>query len=310
MTGQTCAAAIALAATLTGAAGLAAQAPVFRGRVDLVNMGVTVTDKKGGLVTDLTASDFRIVEDGKEQIIRYFASGGVSADDPAPELHLGVLLDVSGSMTDDIGFARTASIKFLNTLTTAVDITLVDFDMQVRVTRYGQADFARLVERIRRQKLGEYTAMYDAIGVYLDGATGQDGRKVMVLYTDGGDTRSALRFNELLDLLKASDVTVYAIGALDRRSAAGRGQQRLVLDQIAEATGGQAYFPLSLEELDKIYGQISSEIRAQYTLGYVSANAAADGRWRKVEITVTRSGARDLKLRSRKGYFAPLRSPR
>lgn len=301
------AAAIGLTVYTAGAGGLAAQAPVFRGRVDLVNMGVTVTDKTGGLVTDLGAGDFRIAEDGQVQTIRYFAAGDLSSGDPAPELHLGVLLDVSGSMTDDIGFARTASIKFLNTLTHAVDITLVDFDMQVRVTRYGQGDFARLVERIRSQKLGAYTAMYDAIGVYLDGAAGQDGRKVMVLYSDGGDTRSALRFNELLDLLKASDVTVYAIGALDRRSAAGRGQQRLVLDQIAAATGGQAYFPLSLEELDKIYGQISSEIRAQYTLGYVSANAVADGRWRKVEITVTRPGGKDLKLRSRKGYFAPFR---
>ena len=260
-------------------------------------------------MTDLTSADFRIVEDGRAQTIRYFAAGDVSAADPAPALHLGVLLDVSGSMADDIGFVRTASIKFLNTLTSAVDITLVDFDMQVRVTRYPQSDFARLVERIRQQKLGAYTAMYDAIGVYLDGADGQEGRKVMVLYSDGGDTRSALRFGELLDLLKASDVTVYAIGVLDHQSAASRGQQRLVLNQIAESTGGQAYFPLSLKELDKIYDQIGSEIRAQYTIGYVSANEAADGRWRKVEITVTRPGGKDLKLRSRKGYFAPYKRP-
>jgi len=289
--------------------GLAAQAPTFRGRVDLVNMGVTVTDRKGSLVTDLEQSDFRVVEDGKVQTIRYFAAGDVSSGDPAPELHLGVLLDVSGSMSDDIGFARTASIKFLNTVTTAVDITLVDFDVQVRVTRYGQKDFARLVERIRQQKLGEYTAMYDAIGVYLDGAAGQEGRKVMVLYTDGGDTRSALRFSELFDLLKASDVTVYAVGALDRRSGVARAEQRTILDRIAETTGGQAYYPMTLKELDKIYEQIGAEISAQYTLGYVSANDATDGRWRKVEVTVTRPGGKDLRLRSRKGYFAPYRKP-
>jgi VWFA-related protein len=282
---------------------------MFRGRVDLVNMGVTATDRKGAIVADLTAGDFRILEDGREQTIRYFSAGDVASDATAPELHLGVLLDVSGSMADDIGFARTASIKFLNTLTHALDITLVDFDVQVRVTRYGQSDFARLVERIRSQKLGAYTAMYDAIGVYLDGAAGQEGRKVMVLYTDGGDTRSALSLAELLDLLKASDVTVYAIGALAHQPGAGRSEQRMVLQRIAEATGGQAYFPLSLKELDKIYGQIASEIRAQYTLGYVSTNEASDGRWRKVDITVTRPGGRDLKLRSRKGYFAPYRPP-
>ena len=115
-------------------------------------------------------------------------------------MHLGLLLDVSESMGDDIGFTRTAAIKFLNTLTDAVDITVVDFDTQVRVGRYGQSDFARLVERIRQQKTQSgNTALYDAIGVYLDGAAGQNGRKIMLLYTDGGDTRSAMRFSELLD---------------------------------------------------------------------------------------------------------------
>ena len=285
----------------------AAQAPVFRGRVDLVNMGVTVTDRKGGIVGDLTARDFHIVEDGREQAISYFAAGDVS-DAEAPPLHLGVLLDVSRSMADDIGFVRTAAIKFLNTLTNAVDVTLVDFDLQVRVTRYTQSDFARLVERIRSQKLGDYTAMYDAIGVYLDGADGQDGRKVMVLYTDGGDTRSTLSYNELLNLLRASDVTVYAIGALGP-SSVSRTNERLVLQRIAEETGGQAYFPMSVKELDKIYSQIAAEIRAQYTLGYVSSNTSNDGRWRKVDVTITRPGVKDVKIRSRRGYFATYQKP-
>ena len=295
--------------TICVAAALAAagQAPVFRGRVDLVNMGVTVTDRKGGIVGDLTAHDFHIVENGREQTISYFSAGDVSEGE-APALHLGVLLDVSRSMADDIGFVRTAAIKFLNTLTSAVDVTLVDFDLQVRVTRYTQSDFARLVERIRSQKLGDYTAMYDAIGVYLDGADGQDGRKVMVLYTDGGDTRSTLSYNELLELLRASDVTVYAIGALGQASVS-RTNERLVLQRIAEETGGQAYFPMSVKELDKIYGQIAAEIRAQYTLGYVSSNTSNDGRWRKVAVTITRPGLKDVKIRSRRGYFATYQKP-
>lgn len=293
-------------ATATVVAG-GLQAPTFRGRVDLVNLSVTVTDKKGSLVTALRPEDFQILEDGRPQTIRYFATGEVQADLPAPDLHLGVLLDVSGSMADDIAFMRTASIKFLNMFVDAVDITLVDFDTQVRVTRYGQSDFARLVERIRRQKLGTYTAMYDAIGVYLDGAADQDGRKVMVLYTDGGDTRSSLGFGDLIDLLKASDVTVYAIGALDRQRPTARIEQRMILQQVAETTGGQAYFPTSVRELDKAYRQIEAEIRAQYTLGYVSSNEKTDGAWRKVEIKVTGPSAKDVKVRSRKGYFAPFR---
>lgn len=294
---------LCLAAAVAGSG----QAPVFRGRVDLVNVRVTVTDRKGGIVNDLTARDFRIVEDGREQTIRYFAAGDVSEEE-APALHLGVLLDVSRSMADDIGFVRTAAIKFLNTLTNAVDVTLVDFDVQVRVTRYTQSDFARLVERVRSQKLGDYTALYDAIGVYLDGAAEQDGRKVMVLYTDGGDTRSTLTYNELLNLLRASDVTVYAIGALGPTSIS-RTNERLVLQRIAEETGGQAFFPMSVKELDKIYGQIAAEIRAQYTLGYVSTNTTNDGHWRKVDVTVSRPGAKDIKIRSRRGYFATYQKP-
>jgi VWFA-related protein len=282
------------------AASLIAQAPVFRGSIDLVNMGVTVIDRKGSLVTDLKADDFEILEDGRKQTIRYFGAGDASRDSQ-PELHLGVLLDVSRSMADDIAFTRTAAIKFLNTLVDAVDITLVDFDSEVRVARYGQSDFARLVERIRRQKLADYTAMYDAIGVYLDGAAEQEGRKIVLLYTDGGDTRSSLRFGDLMDLLKASDATLYAIGAFGHQPDRAQGEQRMILQRLTEATGGQAYFPQSVKELDKVYGQVLAEIRAQYTMGYVSTNDKADGAWRKVEVKVNR---KDLKLRSRKGYFA------
>jgi Ca-activated chloride channel family protein len=303
--------ACATAACIAGAALFiteAAQPPVFRGRVDLVNVAVTVTDRKGTLAADLEKDDFMVLEDGREQTIRYFASGQAEADPGDPELHLGVLLDVSGSMAGDIAFMRAASIRFLNAFTDAVDITLVDFDTEIRVARYGQADFARLVERIRRQKLGTYTAMYDAIGVYLDGAAAQDGRKIMLLYTDGGDTRSSLNFSELLNLLKASDVTVYAIGAFDRRrGASGYVEQRRTLQQVAETTGGQVYFPMTVKELDKIYGDIAAEIRAQYTLGYVSSNEAMDGHWRKVEIKIKHPAAKDLRVRSRRGYFAPLR---
>jgi Ca-activated chloride channel family protein len=278
----------------------AQQVPVFRGGVDLVNLGVTVTDKKGNLVTDLTADDFEIYEDGKKQAVRFFSLGLSEAGNP--ETHLGLLLDVSESMGEDIAFTKTAAIKFLNTLLEAVDITVVDFDTEVRVTRYSQSEFARLIERIRRQKVTGWTALYDAIGVYLDGAAGQDGRKVMLLYSDGGDTRSAMSWSDLIDLLKASDVTVYVVGQLEHQSASGKNEQRMLLQQMADITGGQAYFPNSVKELDRMYEKVLAEVRAQYTLGYLSANEKTDGAWRKVEVKVTR---KDCRTRARKGYFAP-----
>lgn len=285
------------------------QVPVFRAGVDLVHVGITVTDRQGILVTGLQMGDFDLYEDGVKQTLQYFSAGDAPSGGRNPALHLGVLLDVSDSMADEVRFMRTAAIKFLNTLTEAVDVTVVDFDTEVRAARYGQAEFARLVERIRQQKTNGMTALYDAIGVYLDGASSQEGRKVMLLYTDGGDTRSALRLNELVDLLKASDVTVYAVGAVERQSASAGERARSILQRIADATGGRAFFPTSLEQLDRVYGTVVAEIRAQYTLGYVSTNGRGDGAWRRIELRTPGAKGRALKLRSRKGYYARYRKP-
>jgi Ca-activated chloride channel family protein len=284
----------------------AAQTPVFKAGIDLVNFAATVTDRKGALVDDLTADDFEIFEDGRQQTITYFATGEPSEGE-APEMHLGVLLDVSDSMEDDLPFTKTAAIKFLNTLTDAVDVTVVDFDTEVRVARFSQAEFARLVERIRERKVSGDTAIYDAVGVYLDGASAQRGRKIMLLYTDGGDTQSSMPLHDLMDLLKASDATVYVIGELEHQPTSVRSQQRHVMQQIAEVTGGQVFFPTSVKQLDEVYAKVVAEIRAQYTLGYVSSNPKTDGSWRKVEVRLARKDDRGLKARSRKGYFAPYR---
>jgi Ca-activated chloride channel homolog len=284
----------------------AQQAPTFRDSVDLVSIGATITDRKGHLVTNLTADDFEIYESGTLQTITYFASADPGAG-PAPEMHLGLLLDVSESMGEDMSFSKTASIKFVNTLTDAADVTVVDFDTEVRAARYGPREFARLVERIRQKKAAGNTALYDAVGVYLDGASGQTGRKIMLLYTDGGDTYSSMSFGELMDLLKASDATVYAIGELEHQPASGRNAQRMILQQMAEATGGRAFFPAAVTELTAVYEQVVAEIRAQCTIGYVTTNAKADGAWRKVELKIVGKERKDLRVRSRKGYFAPYR---
>jgi Ca-activated chloride channel homolog len=287
---------------LLATAGLSAQ-QVFRSGVDLTTFGVTVTDRRGNIVTDLTQADFEILEDGKPQSIRYFARGD---GDTRPEMHLGLMLDASGSMQADMKLAQGAAIKFLNMLPEAQDITLVDFDTQVRITRYPQRDFARLVERIRQRKPEGWTALYDALGTYLDGAGQQDGRKVMVMYTDGGDTRSSLTLSETLDLLKASQVTVYAIGLVDNAGSA-RTQLQMTLRQFAETTGGQAFFPTAMKDVETAYEKVLTEIKGQYHLGYISSNTATDGAWRKVEIKLKRD---DLRVRSRQGYFGPYKASR
>lgn len=285
------------------AAGVAAgQQGTFRSGVDLVTFGVTVVDKHGEIVTDLTADDFQIVEDGVEQRLQYFAVGDEA--DTRARKRLGLMLDTSGSMEQDLKLARSAAIKFLNMLPEAEDITLVDFDTEVRVTRYPQRDFARVVERIRARKPDGWTALYDALGVYLDGAQMQEGRKILVMYTDGGDTRSTMGFGDLLTLLKASQVTVYAVG-LNENTGSYRTELRMRLQQIVEVTGGEAFFPSRLKDLDESYAHILAEIKGRYHLGYASTNGAEDGAWRDVDIKVKRRG---LKVRTRHGYFAAYRS--
>jgi Ca-activated chloride channel family protein len=297
-----------LIAGMCSAAGIAtlhAQRPTFRAGTDVVSLGVTISDRRANFITDLTQDEIEILEDGKTQTIEYFAKG--DATDAAPELHIGLLFDTSGSMGADIALSRSAAVRFLNTLPDAEDITLVDFDTEVRVAKYGQQDFPRLVERIRARKPGGFTAMYDALGVYLDGASNVRGRKILVIFTDGGDTTSAIRYGDVMTLIRASDVTVYSIGFLANQPSAVRGEQRLRLTQLAGESGGEAFFPSEMKQIEQAYEKILAQIRAQYSVGYVSTNPTTDGSWRKVEIKVRRPNAKGLRVQSRKGYFAPYR---
>lgn len=276
----------------------------FRTEVDLIHFGVVVTDKQGAPISGLTAADFEVKEAGKQQTIKFFAEGDPQT---APPLHIGFLLDTSGSMEDDIRDVRTAAIKFLNAMEAAVDITLVDFDTEVRVARYAATDYPRLIERIRSRKADGYTALYDALGVYLNGAGGQTGQKILVMYTDGGDTRSVLNHGEVLDLLRASDVTVYVVGYLEHQGGSASALQRQQLQQFAAMTGGQAFFPAGIKQVDKMYEKIQREIAARYSLGYTSTDERTNGAWRTVDIRLKRPDIKGAKLRTREGYFAPFK---
>jgi VWFA-related protein len=277
----------------------------FRTGVDLVHFNVIVTDKSGKPISALTAGDFEVLEKGTKQTIKFFAAG---EPEEALPLHLGFLLDTSGSMETHLKDVRTAAIRFLNAMEQAVDITLVDFDTEIRVARYGANDYPRLIERIRMRKADGWTALYDAMGVYLTGAGELTGQKILIMYTDGGDTRSELRLQEVIDLLRASDVTLYAIGYLEGQRSSSRFELQSQLKRFAETTGGEAFFPLGLKDVDKAYEKIQHEIAARYTLGYTSTNARADGTWREVQIRLTRPDLKGAKLRTRGGYFALYRA--
>ena len=299
------------AAALVAVAGPRAQEPLFTSRIDLVQLGVTVAGRDGTPLTVFTRDDFEVYEDGELQEIRYFARGLADDGDNVPT-HLGVLFDTSASMERDARFAKTAAIKFLNTLTYAEDMTVVDFDTEVRVGRYERDDFPRLVERIRSSRTTGDTALFDALGVYLDGAFAQDGRKVLLLYTDGADTRSRTTRGDVVDFVRASDVTIYAIGFQKRLPSSVRPIERMRLQQLTDMTGGRSYFPDRVEDLDEIYEQIAVELDARYSLGYVSGNPRMDGSWREIEVKLPNPPSEHgrLRVRTREGYFAPYLEPR
>jgi Ca-activated chloride channel family protein len=275
---------------------------VFRAGADLVHVAVTVTDGRGAVVADLEADDFEIVEDGTLQRVTQFAR---SSDAGAPELHAALMLDTSESMLADLHVSQTAAIRFLNRLPEAVDFTLVDFDTEVRVGRFSQDSFPWLVERIRSRAVDGWTALYDAFGVYLEGAAENTGRTVLVAFTDGGDSRSVLKYGDVLSVVRASDVTIHVVGLLEHAPSDVKNLQRIRLTRIAEESGGRAIFPSSMKQIEAAYDRILAEMQAQYSLGYVSTNTRRDGRWRTVTVRARASGRRDLEVRARAGYYAP-----
>jgi Ca-activated chloride channel homolog len=285
------------------AAGVAAQQGRFKGRIDLVNVPVMVFDRQGNFISNLSANDFEVLENGQKQDVSVFVRG--DSDRDALNLRLGLLLDTSGSMFEDMGLACTAAIRFLKDLPEAQDITLVDFDTEVRVAQYGPQDMPRLVERIRSRKADGWTSLYDALGIYLDGAHDLEGRKVLVIYTDGGDTRSAQTFADVMAMLKSSsDVIVYSIGFLEHQDLRSKTEQKLRLQQLADVTGGEAFFPTTTKQLDQVFSRIVSQVRAQYSLGFVSSDGRKDGTWRKLDVRLLGDKLQNLTIRTRKGYYA------
>jgi Ca-activated chloride channel family protein len=293
--------ALTLAPILTLSAARAGQFSYKTG-IDVAGFGVTVLTRAGEPVLDLTADDFEVREDGTLQAVTYFSPGSGS---DAMALHVGLLFDISESMERDLPFSRNAAIRFLNTFPKALDFTLVEFSDDVRAGRFAQAEFPRLVERIRSSRAKGRTALYDALTVYLGSAFEQTGRKVLVIYTDGGDTSSSRTWSETLRLLRGSDVTVYSIGFLTSRGSSRLTQQGQ-LTELARLTGGRAVFPTTMKDLEPMYARIAAEIQAQYTLGYVPTNMVRDGKWRKVEIKLKRPVSERLQVRTREGYFAPV----
>ena len=282
--------------------------PVFTQDVDLVKVTVTVRDEKGALVTDLKPEDFRLTEDGEPQDIQLFAhagdpEGGNAAHDRALTLDLGLLMDTSSSMQPVLKLSQQAAVRFLEGVPRARDLLTIFFDRDIRISRYDSEHQQGLFERILTTRGADTTALYDAVTVYLSRADESKGRRVAVIFSDGEDTASRVRFAELVDMVRASAVTIYVIGFQAGAPTHVRTMTAsAVLRKLADVTGGGAYFPTSYRDLPGIYERILEDLGAQYVLGFESHNKAADGKFRKLKVVVNRPG---LRIVHREGYYAP-----
>jgi VWFA-related protein len=284
------------------------QTPVFASGTDLVNVSVTVTDADGRLVLDLKASDFRLEEDGRPQVIQIF---GAPADpdgdgllDPAVRdalsINFGMLFDTSESMLDDLRLSQQAAVRFLDSIPRARELVTVFFGKDIRISRYDAEDQQGLFERIQSTEGGGETPLFDAISAYLSRLSDDGGRHALVLFTDGEDSSSSITRSQSLDLLRSMPVTVYAVAFYPDKPASSRTMQaHAYLNEAARITGGRVFKPRSYRDLPEIYDQILEELGGQYVLGFASDRPQDVEKLRSLKVVLKRPG---LKIRHRQSY--------
>jgi Ca-activated chloride channel family protein len=270
--------------------------------VDLVLVNATVTDQLNRYVSGLESKHFQIWEDKIEQKVSYFNAEDVP-------ISIGIIFDVSGSMKDKIGTAREAAATFLKTGNPDDEYFLVTFANRPEVVADFTTDVTKLQSKLLMTPAKGMTAMYDSVYVGLEKLKeGTNPKKALLLITDGEDNRSRYTFQNVKDFVKEQDVQIYGIGIVDewnsQLSAGHTG--RAMIEELADLTGGRAFFPDSVYELEDICTKIAVELKNQYVMGFHSTNGAKDGKWRKLRVKVNPpKGIEHLNVRAKSGYYAP-----
>jgi Ca-activated chloride channel family protein len=269
--------------------------------VTRVNILFSVTDKKGRFVTDLGKNDFEIIENKKQQTIQQFA-----AESDLP-LRIAVLVDTSNSIRDQFRFEQQAAVRFIQSVVRPRDdkLMLVSFDTAAEMVTDLTDDVHKLEEGVKSMRPGGGTAFYDAIYFAAKEKLMMDQprdkfRRAMVVISDGEDTESRMSRDQALEMAQKADVVIYAISTNIKRDDSDGDK---VLRYLSEETGGQAFFPFKIEDLDQSFENIANELRHQYNIFYRPEPLKADGLYHPV--TVRTKGRKDLVVRARKGYYAP-----
>jgi Ca-activated chloride channel homolog len=266
--------------------------------VNRVILYATARERGGDhtIVENLRKDDLVLEEDGaRQQILDFYTE--------TRPVTLAVILDSSGSMQPSMDKVHAAASRFVETLGGDDRALVIDFDDKVYLLQDLTADKSLLRLAINSTTALGNTALYDALYASYRKLKAIDGRKAIILLTDGEDTSSKFSFKRVLDQAKISDVIIYSIGLGTNMLDV---DLRKVLRSLSEETGGRAYFPDKVEQLEEVYGQIAAELKNQYYIAYEPTNDNWDGRWRKIRLNAP---GRDAEIRTRTGYYAVRRKP-
>jgi Ca-activated chloride channel homolog len=296
------------ALTLGRPAPVGAQKAAFKSGVDMVPLTVTVTDAAGRHITGLTSGDFTVFEDGVEQRLSFFASEAVPVD-------VALVIDASSSMRGDLPLVRKAACGLVRTLRPSDRGVVVELRDTVRISQALTSDQHQIEATIHAVTASGATALYDGLYVMLReferarGGSSEIRRQVLILISDGVDTRSHLPFEEVIELARRVGVNIYIIALRGPETLVpGSDRARTVLKAefamraFANETGGRAFAPKAASELPAIYDSIAQELANQYELGYVPVKAGGFGEFRRVLVRLAASTS--SLARTRSGYYA------
>lgn len=276
---------------------LAAQSH-FSARSDLVVLNVAVTDARGGFVGGLPASAFQVLEGGRPQMVSFFGE----QDAPAS---IGLLIDSSGSMLQSADRLIAGVASFAEASHPDDEFLPLVFNERVTPLLNSDRGFTDDPVELREALTKTFhargrTAFHDALAVAIDAISrGRHDRKVLIVLSDGGDNASRLTFDDVLGKALASNVVIYSIALLDPLTLEHNPQ---ALRRLAESTGGLAFQPRTVSLVGPVFRSIAADVRSRYVLAYAPADTEADGRLRRVRVTVQAPGYRGLTIRTRTGY--------
>lgn len=269
---------------------------------EMTLVNASVLDPLGRIVTGLRQDNFRIFEDGVEQEVVYFASDDVPVS-------IGVIFDMSGSMSDKIQKSRNAAVQFFRTANPQDEFFLVDFNDRAELITPFTDNVDQLQNQLMYTAAHGMTALYD--GVYLGLSqmrSAHHERKALLIISDGGDNHSRYTETDVRRFVQESDVQIYAIGLFEPNGGPTPEEQHgpALLADLTQLTGGRMFVVQNLSDLPDIATKISMELRNQYVLGYIPSNRLQNGKWRKIKVRLRPPrGLPPLTVYAKTGYYGP-----